>query len=77
LKLASDTVRPTGESTASIAGASVYDPPESRDGSFSTAGDIWSLGVIMVEALTQRRPSWPDKQVLDARPAGNASTRTS
>jgi outer membrane biosynthesis protein TonB len=66
LKLASDTVRPSGESTASIAGSSVYDPPESRDGSFSAAGDIWSLGVIMVEALTQRRPSWPDKSSATA-----------
>jgi len=39
----------------------VYDPPESTDGSFSTAGDIWSLGVFMVEALTQCRPSCPDR----------------
>jgi TonB family protein len=62
LKLASDTVRPTGESAASIAPASVYDPPESRDGSFSAAGDIWSLGVIMVEALTQRLPSCLDRR---------------
>jgi TonB family protein len=62
LKLASDTVRPTGESAASIAAASVYDPPESRDGSFSAAGDIWSLGVIMVEALTQRLPSCLDRR---------------
>jgi outer membrane biosynthesis protein TonB len=62
LKLASDTVRPTGESAASIAAASVYDPPESRDGSFSAAGDIWSLGVIMVEALTQRQPSCLDRR---------------
>ncbi|MFL6600906.1 MAG: protein kinase domain-containing protein [Steroidobacteraceae bacterium] len=61
VKLASDTVRSSGESTASIAGSSVYDPPESSDGSFSTAGDIWSLGVFMVEALTQCRPSWPDR----------------
>jgi protein kinase-like protein len=62
LKLASDTVRPTGESAASIAAASVYDPPESRDGGFSAAGDIWSLGVIMVEALTQRLPSCLDRR---------------
>src|SRR5216684_4040115 len=39
LKLASDTVRPAGESSASIAKSSVYDPPEAKDGSFSTAGD--------------------------------------
>src|SRR6266850_1290933 len=61
VKLASDTVRPSGESTASIASCSVYDPPESTDGGFSTAGDIWSLGVFMVEALTQCQPSWPDR----------------
>jgi TonB family protein len=61
VKLASDAVRPAGESAAGIAGSSMYDPPESRDGSFSTAGDVWSLGVFMVEALTQRQPSWPDK----------------
>ncbi|MDB6103122.1 MAG: Sporulation domain protein [Gammaproteobacteria bacterium] len=61
VKLASDAVRPAGESAAGIAGSSVYDPPESRDGSFSTAGDVWSLGVFMVEALTQCRPSWPHK----------------
>jgi TonB family protein len=58
LKLASDTVRPAGESTANIAKCSVYDPPE--DHYFSAAGDIWSLGITMVEALTQHLPSWPD-----------------
>jgi TonB family protein len=60
LKLASDTVRPAGESPANIAKSSVYDPPEAKDGSFSAAGDIWGLGVTMVEALTQHPPSWPD-----------------
>jgi TonB family protein len=61
LKLASDTIRPAGESTASIAQSSVYDPPEARDGSFSAAGDIWSLGITMIEAFTQHPPAWPDK----------------
>jgi Protein kinase domain len=61
LKLASDAVRPVGESSASLAPASEFDPPESRDGSFSAAGDVWSLGVLIVEALTQKRPAWPDK----------------
>jgi serine/threonine protein kinase len=60
LKLASDTVRPAGESTASIAKSSVYDPPEAQDGSYSAAGDIWGLGITVVEALTQHPPSWPD-----------------
>jgi serine/threonine protein kinase len=60
LKLASDTVRPAGESTANTATSSVYDPPEAKDGSCSAAGDIWALGITMVEALTQHLPSWPD-----------------
>jgi TonB family protein len=60
LKLASDTVRPAGESTANIAKCSVYDPPE--DPNISAAGDIWSLGITVVEVLTQHLPSWPDGQ---------------
>jgi serine/threonine protein kinase len=60
LKLASDTVRPPGESTAVIAKPSVYDPPEAQDGRFSAAGDIWGLGITLVEALTQHLPAWPD-----------------
>jgi TonB family protein len=61
LKLASDTIRPAGESSASIAQSSVYDPPEARDGSSFAVGDIWSLGITVVEALTQHPPEWPDK----------------
>jgi TonB family protein len=62
LKLASDTVRPAGESTAKFAKSSVYDPPEAKDRSFSAAGDIWGLGITMVEALTQHLPSWPESE---------------
>jgi Protein kinase domain len=57
LKLASDTIRPAGEATASIGTLSVYNPPEARDGSFSTSGDMWALGVTLCQALTQRPPS--------------------
>ncbi|TLY61365.1 MAG: hypothetical protein E6K52_08095, partial [Gammaproteobacteria bacterium] len=60
LKLASDTIRPAGESAANPAQSSVYEPPEATDGSFSAAGDIWRLGITMVEALTQHPPAWPD-----------------
>jgi serine/threonine protein kinase len=60
VKLASDTIRAAGESTANIAKPSVYDPPEAKDGGYSTAGDIWGLGITMVEALMQYPPSWPD-----------------
>jgi len=61
LKLASDTIRPAGESTISIAKASLYDPPEEKNGRISAAGDIWALGITMVEALTQCPPAWPDE----------------
>jgi TonB family protein len=62
LKLASDTVRPAGESMANIAKSSVYDPPEAKDGGYSAAGDVWGLGITLVEALTQQPPSWPDSK---------------
>src|SRR5450755_546788 len=62
LKLASDTIRPAGESRARIAKSSLYDPPEARNGRISAAGDIWALGITIVEALTQRPPAWPDER---------------
>jgi len=51
LKLASDTIRPAGERTASTAKPSLYDPPEAKNGGVSTAGGVactaakgWSAG---------------------------------
>lgn len=66
LKLATDTVRPAGEPRASIAEASLYDPPEADSGRLSPAGDIWALGITMVEALTQSVPARPDEGSLTA-----------
>jgi outer membrane biosynthesis protein TonB len=57
LKLASDTIRRVSEGTMSTNTPTVYDPPEARRGSRSTAGDIWALGVTLFEALTRRPPS--------------------
>ena len=62
LKLATDTIRPAGEPRASIAERSPYDPPEATSTRLSPAGDIWALGVTMVEALTQHPPAWSDDQ---------------
>jgi TonB family protein len=48
----------------------VYDPPEARHGSSSTAGDIWALGVCLFEALTRRPPSgWGERSEAVALPA--------
>jgi TonB family protein len=66
LKLASDTVRPAGEPRVSVAEPSLYDPPEAESGRLSAAGDIWALGITMVEALTQRLPASLDKQSATA-----------
>jgi TonB family protein len=61
LKLASDTIRPAGESMANIAPPSVYDPPEANHGSFLAAADIWGLGITVIEALTQHPPAMSEK----------------
>ena len=62
LKLASDTVRPVGEPRASTAKSCLYDPPEAKNGRLSPAGDMWGLGVTLVEALTQCLPAWPEER---------------
>lgn len=56
LKFSSDRIRPVGKVPAPSE-SSVYDAPEAREGTFSAAGDAWSLGVIIAEALTQKLPS--------------------
>ena len=58
LKLASDTIRPAGEGPAIVAKLSLYEPPESKGGRISTAGDIWGFGITLVEALTRSPPGW-------------------
>jgi TonB family protein len=60
LKLASDTIRPISESAAGRSAVSAYDPPEYRDGGYSTAGDIWGLGMTLLEALGRRLPAGLD-----------------
>ena len=43
-----------GEKTA----PGIYDAPETANGAGTAASDVWSLGVTVVEALTQRPPLW-------------------
>ncbi len=52
LKLSSDGLRRTGDP---IIGRGRYGPPEVVA---SPAGDVWSLAMTMVEALTQHVPAW-------------------
>ena len=61
LQLASDSIRAAGDAAA-VAPGSLYDPPEAGNGRVSTAGDVWALGMTLVEALTQRPPWPPDER---------------
>jgi TonB family protein len=58
LKISSDGVRRAGKSSASQSKAGPYDPPEAATGGVAPAGDVWSLGMTLVEILTQRLPAW-------------------
>jgi len=57
LKLASDTIRRVNEAPISLSAPTIYDSPESRKGSHSTAADIWALGASLFEALARRPPA--------------------
>jgi TonB family protein len=58
LKIASDGLHLAGEPGRQFPASSVYDAPESATGTISAAADVWSLGVTLVEALTQHPPVW-------------------
>ena len=55
VKLSSDDLRPAGEVPRTI---SLYDAPEVLTAGISPASDVWSLGMTLVEVLTQRVPVW-------------------
>lgn len=61
LKLASHCIRAAGEPRLGASRPSLYDPPEADAGRLTPPGDVWALGITLVEALTQNLP-WPDSQ---------------
>jgi eukaryotic-like serine/threonine-protein kinase len=58
LKISSDGLCRIGESSGAAGKPGAYDPPEAAGGRISPAGDVWSLGMTLAEALTQRLPVW-------------------
>ncbi len=57
LKISSDGVTVADAARPAPPSPSLYDPPEAKTGVVSPAWDAWSLGVTLVEALTQHPPS--------------------
>jgi TonB family protein len=58
VKISSDGVCRIDESSGGLGTPSIYDAPEMTGGWISPAADVWSLGMMLVEALTQRLPVW-------------------
>ena len=58
LKISSDGLCRMGESSKVPGNPGVYAPPEMASGGISPSGDVWSLGMTLVEVLTQRLPVW-------------------
>ena len=58
IKLSSDGLCPKTESGGGSGKPRVYDSPEAASGRTWPAGDVWSLGMTLVEVLTQRLPIW-------------------
>jgi hypothetical protein len=65
VKLSSDTVLPLGEPRPASRPVDTYDAPESRTALIAGSSDVWSLGVTLVEMLTQRTPASPQESQAD------------
>ncbi|MGB7848606.1 MAG: protein kinase [Candidatus Acidiferrum sp.] len=65
LKLSSDTILPSGEVREMRRERSAYDAPEVPASPSTPAADMWSLGVSLVEALTQQPAVLPFYEQAD------------
>ncbi len=57
VKLSTDRLFPAGEIRKSTAKRTVYDAPETANQALTAASDVWSLGIMLIEVLTQRVPT--------------------
>ena len=58
LKISGDGLEVMGEVHKQFGPLSIYDAPEVASKGISSPADVWSLGVTLVEALTQHPPVW-------------------
>ncbi|HTB97452.1 MAG TPA: TonB family protein [Terracidiphilus sp.] len=73
LKISSDGLAAAGSMRPVSAPSSIYDAPESRSAPLAPAADVWSLGVTVVEALTQHAPAWDRTTSAEPFISGNVS----
>jgi TonB family protein len=66
VKISGDSIHIAGEHGRPFPAPTVYDAPEVVTGTVSPAADVWSLGVTLLEALTQHPPVWD--RSTDAQP---------
>jgi serine/threonine protein kinase len=65
LKLTCDTLLPFGEPRPAHRPIDTYDAPEVSNALIAGSSDIWSLGVTLVEVLTQRPPAQSPENQAD------------
>jgi TonB family protein len=58
LKLSEENIRGSAGAAPQPAALDIYDAPERAVGKILPASDLWSLGMVLVEALTQIPPVW-------------------
>ncbi|MES2220886.1 MAG: TonB family protein [Acidobacteriota bacterium] len=58
LKISGDGLEVMGEVHKQFGPLSIYDAPEVASKEISSPADVWSLGITLVEALTQHPPAW-------------------
>jgi TonB family protein len=62
LKLSSDSVCLSRKGNSGLREPDAYDPPEFTREGYSPAADIWSVGITLVEAMTQRLPAFGETE---------------
>jgi TonB family protein len=65
LKLSADSIFPIGDRRQLLRGRDVYDAPEIQSAPVSPKEDVWSLGIMLIEALTQNPPVFSSEHSAD------------